>query len=151
MAKYQDWLTEEGRIKLEGWARSLTDVDIAKNIGITPKTLIEWKKKYPKFADALKNGREVVDFQVENALLKRALGYEVTEYIIDNGKKKAVKKQIPPDVTAIIFWLKNRKYKEWRDKRDIDVKSDVKIENPFEKLTTEELKKLANDNLQNGQ
>ena len=144
MAKYQDWITEEGRVKLEGWARSLTDADIAKNIGITQKTLIEWKKKHPKIEAALKVGRDVVDTQVENALLKRALGYEVTEYIVDeSGKKKAVKKQIAPDVTAIIFWLKNRRPREWRDKRDVAVEGALKT-NPFEKLTTEELRKLAN-------
>ncbi len=128
MAKYQEWITEEGRVKLEGWARSLTDADIAKNIGITPKTLIDWKKKHPEIANALKVGRDVVDIQVENALLKRALGYTVTEYIVDeNGKKKAIKKEIAPDVTAMIFWLKNRRPREWRDKRDVAVEGAVPV------------------------
>lgn len=127
MTLYKDWITDEKLIVLEGWARNLTDADIAKNIGITPQTLIEWKKKHPKFRDALKNGREVVDTMVENALLKTALGYETTEYIIDGGKKKAVKKQVPPNVTAMIFWLKNRKYTEWRDKRDVNIEGSVPV------------------------
>lgn len=127
MTLYKDWITDEKLIVLEGWARNLTDADIAKNIGITPQTLIEWKKKHPKFRDALKNGREVVDTLVENALLKTALGYETTEYIIDGGKKKAVKKQVPPNVTAMIFWLKNRKYTEWRDKRDVNIEGSVPV------------------------
>lgn len=143
MAVYKDWLTEEKLIVLRGWARSLTDADIAKNIGITPQQLINWKKKYPKFREALKEGREVVDTKVENALLKAALGYETTEYIIDGGKKKAVKKQVPPNVTAMIFWLKNRKYNEWRDKREYTVEGDIKTNNPYAGLTTEELRKLA--------
>lgn len=128
MAVYQDWLTDEKLVVLTGWARNLTDADIAKNIGITPQTLIEWKKKHPKFRDALKEGREVVDTKVENALLKAALGYEYTEYIIDtDGKKKAVKKQMPPNTTAMIFWLKNRKYQEWRDKRDVNIEGSVPV------------------------
>lgn len=128
MAKYQEWLTEEGLIKLEGWARSLTDVDIAGNIGITPKTLIEWKKNHPAIAKALKSGRDVVDIKVENALLKLALGYETTEWIVDEtGKKKAIKKQIPPNVSAVIFWLKNRRYHEWRDKRDVSVEGSIPV------------------------
>ncbi len=144
MAVYQEWLTEEKLIVLTGWARNLTDADIAKNIGITPKTLIEWKKNHPKIREALREGREVVDTKVENALLKAALGYEYTEYIIDtDGKKKAVKKQMPPNTTAMIFWLKNRKYKDWRDKREYTVDGDIKTNNPYAGLTTEELRKLA--------
>ena len=143
MALYHEWMTEENLIRLTGWARNLTDADIAANIGITPKTLVEWKKKYPKIREALREGREVVDTKVENALLRAALGYEYTEYIIDtDGKKKAVKKQMPPNTTAMIFWLKNRKYKEWRDKREYTVEGDIKTNNPFENLTTEELRKL---------
>ena len=78
---------------MEGWARDgLTDEQIAKNMGISRSTLNEWKKKYSDISDTLKKGKEVVDRQVENALLKRALGYsykEVTrERIIDTGQRK---------------------------------------------------------------
>ncbi|MDD6477074.1 MAG: helix-turn-helix domain-containing protein [Eubacteriales bacterium] len=123
--KYEYWLTPEGLIKLEGWARDgLTDEQIAKNIGINRDTLYRWKKAYPDFSDALKRGKEVVDRQVENALLKRALGYTYDEVTFEGGVEvKRVRKQVVPDTTAQIFWLKNRKPEEWRDKREI-VKDD---------------------------
>lgn len=121
MAKYQDWLEPEGLLQIEGWARDgLTDEQICHNMGITVATLWAWRKKYPELSNALRKGKQVIDIQVENALLKRALGYDYTEYMIDEkGNKKAIKKQMTPDVTAQIFWLKNRKPAEWRDKRDI--------------------------------
>lgn len=144
MALYHEWMTEEKLTVLTGWARNITEAQIAKNIGIAPKTLIEWKKKYPKIRNALRKGREVTDIEVENALLKAALGYETTEYMIDaNGKKRAVKKQVPPNTTAMIFWLKNRKAHDWRDKREYTVEGDIKTNNPYAGLTTEELRKLA--------
>ncbi|MBO5704755.1 MAG: helix-turn-helix domain-containing protein [Alphaproteobacteria bacterium] len=144
MALYHEWLTEENLIRLTGWARTITETEIAANIGITRQTLIEWKKKHPKIRNALREGREVTDIKVENALLKAALGYETTEYMIDaNGKKRAVKKQVPPNTTAMIFWLKNRKAHEWRDKREYTVEGDIKTNNPYAELTTEELRKLA--------
>ncbi len=78
--KYLEWTTEEGLAQLEGWARDgLTDEQIAKNIGIRRPTLYAWKKAYPDISDALKKGKEVVDYQVENALLKKALGMTVVE------------------------------------------------------------------------
>lgn len=127
--KYQEWLEPEGLLKLEGWARDgLTDEQIAQKMGITAKTLYEWKKKYGEICESLKKGKEVVDRQVENALLKRALGYEYTEvtkeYIPEAGKMivtKEVSKQVVPDTTAQIFWLKNRKPEDWRDKpKEVD-------------------------------
>ena len=123
--KYEYWLTPEGLIKLEGWARDgLTDDQIAKNIGINRDTLYRWKKAHSGISDALKRGKEVIDRQVENALLKRALGYTYDEVTFEGGVEvKRVRKQVVPDTTAQIFWLKNRKPEEWRDKREI-VKDD---------------------------
>lgn len=126
-AKYEKWLTEEGLIQLEGWARyGLTDEQIAHNMGIRRSTLNDWKSKYPDISDTLKRGKEVVDIQVENALLKRALGATYEEETIierDDGYSecKVVRKQIPPDTTAAIFWIKNRKPNEWRDKRETEI------------------------------
>ncbi|HZJ98508.1 MAG TPA: transposase, partial [Tissierellaceae bacterium] len=124
--KYRDWITEEGLLLIEGWARDgLVDEEIAKNIGIHPSTLYDWKNKFPEISEALKKGKEVVDRLVENALLKRALGYEYEEvqtYIEDGGgkqKKKITKtiKHIPPDTTAIAIWLNNRKPADWKRNR----------------------------------
>ena len=119
--KYQQWLTKDGLTVLEGWARDgLTDEQIANNMGISTATLYNWKLKYIEIVEALKRGKEVVDIQVENALLKRALGYEYTEETIEigpTGKKiKQIVKQVVPDTTAQIFWLKNRQPEKWRDK-----------------------------------
>lgn len=121
MAKINDWLKTDKLILLEGWARDgLTDEQIAKNIGINRTTLYDWKKKEVNIADALKKGKEVIDFEVENALLKRALGYEYEEETYENGiLTKKVKKHVAPDTTAQIFWLKNRQVKKWRDKVEI--------------------------------
>lgn len=94
--KYQKWLEPEGLIRLEGWARDgLTDEQIAKNMGIATGTLYDWKAKFEEISEALKKGKEVVDYEVENALVKEALS---------------------GNVTAIIFWLKNRRPDKWRDK-----------------------------------
>ena len=120
--KYQEWLPKEGLLRLQGWARDgLTDEQIATNMGITRSTLYEWKNKYSDISDALKEGKEVVDRQVENALLKSALGYmydEVTEERRDDELvvTKVVHKEVQPNTTAQIFWLKNRKRAEWRDR-----------------------------------
>jgi len=134
--KYHKWLTDEGLIKLEGWARDgLTDEQIAQNIGIAVATLYVWKKKYPEISEALKKGKEVVDRQVENALLKRALGYEYDEVTYetietDDGVTveqvtKRIRKHERPDSTAQIFWLKNRKPNVWRDKKETELSGSV--------------------------
>lgn len=142
--KYEYWLTSEGLLKLEGWARDgLTDEQIAENMGISRSTLNSWKDKYSDISDTLKRGKEVVDRQVENALLKRALGYRYDEVTMENGvETKRVTKEVMPDTTAQIFWLKNRKPEEWRDKKDVDLVGEVNTNNPYKDLTTEELKKL---------
>lgn len=158
--KYEQWLTAECLLQLGAWARNgLTDEQIAKNIGINRDTLYSWKKKYPVISDTLKKGKEVVDIQVENALLQKALGIKETvtkavklkEVLYDNGKRISEKEHIeyveeevyvPPETTAQIFWLKNRKPDMWRDKKDIDMNAN--ITNPYAGLTTEELKKLIN-------
>lgn len=131
--KYTYWLTEEGLLQLEAWARNgLTDEQIAQNAGISASTLYDWESKYSEISKALKKGKEVVDIHVENALLKRALGYsyiETTKERILNSETgeyelittKAVEKSIAPDTTAQIFWLKNRKPEVWRDKKNVDV------------------------------
>lgn len=129
--KYEYWLTPEGLLKIEGWARDgLTDEQIAGNIGITAKTLYDWKKKYGNICESLKRGKEVVDRQVENALLRRALGYEYEEvkekFEGDAMTERTVtKKEVIPDVTAQIFWLKNRKPDKWRDKPDYEDTSEL--------------------------
>ena len=96
-------------ILVEGWARNgLTEEQIAHNLGIAYSTFRDYKNKHSALSTALKKGKEVIDFEVENALLKSAL---------------------EGNTTAQIFWLKNRKPKEWRDKveQQIDNVQRVKI------------------------
>ena len=128
--KYQEWLTPDSLLLIQGWARDgLTDEQIAKNMGIHRDTLYEWMKKYPCISDKIKEGRKPIDIEVENALLKSALGYDVEEETYErkfNREKgiyemicvKRTKKHIPPSNTAQIFWLKNRKPNEWKDRTD---------------------------------
>ena len=128
--KYAYWLTSEGLLLLEGWARDgLTDEQIAHNMGISRSTLNQWKEKYSDISDTLKKGKEVVDLQVENALLKRALGYHYDEVTTENGiETKRVTKEVIPDTTAQIFWLKNRRPDKWRDKQDLQVSGALEME-----------------------
>lgn len=115
---------------IECWARDgLRDEDICDKLGISVQSFYVYKSKYGEFSESLKRGKEVIDFEVENALLKRALGYEYeeTKIYIDkdaNGKertrKEKIKKVQPPDTLAQIFWLKNRKPAQWRDKQELN-------------------------------
>ncbi|MCD7887348.1 MAG: helix-turn-helix domain-containing protein [Clostridiales bacterium] len=119
--KYQKWLEPDGLLLLEGWARrGLTDEQIAHNIGISRSTLKEWKAKYPAISATLKKSKDAADIQVENALFRRATGYEATETRVEETgegtKTVTTTKPVPPDVTAQIFWLKNRRPDLWRDK-----------------------------------
>ena len=122
--KYQKWLTPDGKTLLEAWARDgLTDEQLAHNMEIVPSTLYAWKQKHPEISEALKKGKEVVDIEVENALLKRAKGFaylEEKQEIDAAGRKTITKtvKQVAPDVGAAVFWLKNRRPDKWRDKVD---------------------------------
>ena len=121
MAKIDDWLQKDKLILLEGWARDgLTKEQIAHNIGIGRTTLFEWEQKEPNIANTLKKGREVVDFEVENALLKNAM---------------------EGNVTAQIFWLKNRKKLQWRER--IEYATDDKEVSKLDEL----LKEIKNDSV----
>jgi len=134
---------------VEAWARNgLTDEQIAKNLGISKVTLYKYINEHNELSELLKKGKEVIDIEVENALLKRALGYkydEVTREVnSDTGKlvvSKVVTKEVQPDTTAQIFWLKNRKPEAWRDRKEVDHSGT--INNPYEGLTKEELLKIA--------
>ena len=132
--KYQEWLEPDGLLRLEGWARDgLIDEQIAKNMGIALSTLKLWKNAHPTILAALKRGKEVIDIEVENALYKRAIGYtyeEVKEEEMPDGRvrRTVTIKEVAGDTTAQIFWLKNRKPAEWRDKQNVEIEQSK----PFE-------------------
>lgn len=141
-SKADEWLEQDKLTLLEGWARDgLTDEQIANNMGISRSTLFEWRKNHQDISNALKKGKEIVDIEVENALLKKALGYnvpvqkafKVKEVIYQDGKRLKETERIeyaeeeihiPADTTAQIFWLKNRRKTQWRDKVEYEANTD---------------------------
>lgn len=132
-AKYAEWLTADGLLRIEGWARDgLTEAQIAHNMGVHISTVCDWKSRFSEFSEALKRGKAPVDIEVENALLKRAKGYKYIETVTEIYKDadgverrhiRNIEKEVPPDSTAIIYWLKNRKPQQWRDRRDITIEA----------------------------
>lgn len=117
------WMEADGLTKLRGWARNgYTDDRIAKEIGISRRTLCNWKESYEPIREALSKGKEIYDNEAEEALHGLVTGYyvdETKETVTEFGDKQTVKthKYIKPDVTALIFWLQNRRPEFWRDKR----------------------------------
>lgn len=146
---------------IEAWARDgLTLEQIAEKLGVAASTFFDYKSKYPELSEALKKGQEVADVEVENALFKRAIGYKYDEVTRESDKvidpesgqiktvmveTKRVTKEVQPDVTAQIFWLKNRRPEKWRDKQEIGHSGNVVVNNPLQGLTTDELRKLIRD------
>lgn len=135
--RYKEWLEPDGILRLEAWARDgLTLAQIAHNCGVGLTTLKRWRDDHEEIRTALKRGKEVVDIEVENALHKKAMGYTVNvskvfkvkhiDYNEATGRKireyetletREEEIHIPADTIAQIFWLKNRKPDEWREKR----------------------------------
>lgn len=134
--KYEEWLTENGLLKIEAWSRDgLTKEQVAHNIGCSLSTLKDWCNKYPPISAALSRGREVADIIVENSLYKTCNGYTVkltktyklkkVEFDENTGRKIREEEylaegfeevHIPANEKAQEFWLKNRKPDVWRDK-----------------------------------
>lgn len=124
----EDWLQEDNLMLLECWSRDgYTLTDIATRIGITFERLRQWRKRYPEIDKALKQGREIIDYKVENALLKSALGYPTREVkvttVIRRGQvietiKETTDKEQSPNVSAIQCWLFNRLPDKWKKNRD---------------------------------
>lgn len=124
--KYEQWeeegVLEEKLALIKGWRMNgLTQQKIGENIGINEDTICVYKRRYPRFKEALDKGKEQADLEVEDALFKRAIGYTVTlnkQKVTKDGDVVDIKEDvhIPGDVGAQIFWLKNRRYTEWRDK-----------------------------------
>ncbi len=109
-----------------------TEEEIAEFFDVTHKTITIWKQKYPEFKAALNEGREIADARVAKALYTRALGYSCpdTDIKVIDGEivKTNVTKHYPPDTTAGIFWLKNRRPNEWRDKKVVEGEGGVIVQ-----------------------
>lgn len=147
---------------ITAWARDgMIDKDIATKLGIGYSTLSLYRGQHPELEEALQHGKETADVEVENALFKKATGERVKVMKAiklkevtygDNGKRTHEIERIdyaeeevyiPPDTTAQIFWLKNRKPAVWRDKHEMEHSGEMEVNNPFANLTTEELRALV--------
>jgi len=108
---------------VEGWKRDgLTDEQIAHNLGVSKHSLIKWKKEKPDFSDAIKKGKEVSDYELENALHKRATGYYYKEETVTNkGDVVEIEKYEHANPTSLIFALKNRLPAKYRDKVEQEI------------------------------
>lgn len=99
-----------------------TDTDIANFFEVSDRTIYRWRIAHDEFCQALKTGKEIADERVERSLYQRAVGYEADDVHVSNYQGGVtltpIKKHYPPDTTAAIFWLKNRRRDEWRDKHD---------------------------------
>lgn len=129
-SKVDYWLTDDGLTLIECWSRDGYLIDeIARRMGVARETLSRWKSKYEEIGKAMSTGREIIDYKVENALLKSALGYTTKEIKVTIGKKifngetvellkETTTKEVAPNVTAIMAWLNNRKHDQWKRNRD---------------------------------
>lgn len=110
------------------------DTQLAKLFQVSIRTIYQWRRAHPEFSQSLKRGKDKYDSEVvEKALLKRANGFQYSEVTQEPAKAgemrvtKRIKKYMPPDVTAQIFWLKNRRPGRWKDRQDVNlgVKDDL--------------------------
>lgn len=121
--KYDKWLNEQGIDKIKTWARiGLTDKQIASKMGVAYSTFREWRSKSPEMAESLQHGKDLADAKVERSLFEKANGYTYIEKRTtkqgDITKTEIWERHSPADTTAIIYWLKNRKPLEWRDRKE---------------------------------
>lgn len=92
-----------------------TDKELGDFLGVCEATINNWKIEHPKFLESIKKGKELADARVSRALYNRATGYDHND------------KHYPADATSAIFWLKNRRPNDWRDKKDVSVTLDKQV------------------------
>lgn len=106
-----------------------TDEELASFFEIATSTLYEWKLAYPDFTEAIKKGKEFADVDVVQSLYNRAIGMTIKKQVVKGeGAIVEIEDEIPPDTTAMIFWLKNRQPKKWRDKQVTEHEGEITIE-----------------------
>lgn len=123
--KYQEAYAEQARkLCLLGY----TDAELASFFEVSEATINNWKLEHPEFLESIKKGKAVADGDVASTLFNRAIGYTAREKreekTADGFKEVDAEKHVPGDVTAMIFWLKNRQKDKWREKQDVNHTSD---------------------------
>lgn len=127
-SKWKDEFVEQAK-KLA--VLGATDKEVADFFEVSEATINAWKLRYPEFLESLKVGKEHADSRVERSLFARAIGYRHDAVKIFNHQGEIITEpyveHFPPDTTACIFWLKNRKPGEWRDKTEQEVSGNVTL------------------------
>lgn len=123
----QEYIEQVGKL----CAMGATDIEIADFFRVSVRTINRWKIDYPEFCHSLKVSKDVADDRVERSLFARANGYEHDEIdirvVMNTIVQTPIRKFYPPDTTAAIFWLKNRRPGSWRDKQDVEHSGNVSI------------------------
>ena len=126
----------------------LTEAQICAKIDVAVSTFESYKSKKKELVELLKEGKEQIDYEVENKLLQRAMGYKYVEKTVEKNadgevvKEKEITKEVVPDTTAQIFWLKNRQHEKWRDRKNIEFDNGVPVVIKDEKARKERIKEL---------
>lgn len=125
----EDYAKQAKKLALLG----ATDQEMADFFEVDVRTIYRWKHDHDAFCHALKAGKDVADERVERSLYQKAIGYEQDEVKIfmPGGASEPVyapfRAKIAPDTTAAIFWLKNRRSKDWRDKTEQEVSGQLTV------------------------
>jgi hypothetical protein len=122
-----------------------TDVEMADFFGVAVSTFYKWKNEFPAFSEALKAGKTEADDRVERSLYHKAIGYtfEAVKIMAVKGEVEKVpyREHVPPDTTAAIFWLKNRRPDKWRDIQ----KHEIGNPGDFDRMSDDELARYVAD------
>lgn len=131
------------KLTLAGW----TDLRVAEFFGLTASALYAYKAKHPDFFESIKEWKKEADKQVERSLYERACGYYAPAVKFFQHGKEILKQEYiefyPPDTTAMIFWLKNRQPKDWKDRSEIDLGLKENLVEKFQNLKVNELVERA--------
>lgn len=125
-SSYQPEYAEQARKLCELGA---TDIEVADFFDVSDRTVYRWQLKYPEFCQALKAGKEAADDRVERSLYHKATGYSFESEKIFQHQGEIIRaktrEHVPPDTTSMIFWLKNRRPEQWRDKTEQVIRHEV--------------------------
>lgn len=131
MARPTDYRPEFCQEAIELCANGATDAELAAHFEVSDRTIYRWKAQFAEFSQALKAGKATADDRVERSLYHKAVGYsfEAVKIFMPAGADAPVyapyREHVPPDTTAAIFWLKNRRAEQWRDKSEHVVRHEV--------------------------
>ena len=138
--KFDAAFAEQAKLLCE---KGFTDQELAEFFKVHVATIYRWLAKYPEFCEAIKSGKDASDERVERSLYHKAIGYTFESEKIFQFQGKVVRaksvEHVPPDTTAAIFWLKNRRKEQWRDRHEVDQNVNVSIEG----MNAEDLRKYV--------